>query len=89
MLTYETQFLTGHSCFGTYLNKIKKKEDICLYCTEIDSPEHTFFHCCQWQDKKEQLVNKIGEISQRNFIGKTKENESNCTAALQYIIEIM
>lgn len=41
-----TQFLTGHGCFGTYLNRIKEAErDSCIYYGEMDNAEHAIIEC--------------------------------------------
>lgn len=39
--THETtQVMSGHGCFGTYLKKIKKKQDNdeCKFCQDVDIP---------------------------------------------------
>lgn len=42
-----TQLLTGHGCFGTYLNRIERRPDSsCWHCSRgCDSPEHTLEWC--------------------------------------------
>jgi len=45
-----SQVLTGHGCFGNYLNKFCNLEsDACAQCREApDSPEHAVFKCDAW-----------------------------------------
>lgn len=44
-----TQFLTGHGSFRAYTRRIGRSEDdVCLYCDQTDTVEHTIFACRRW-----------------------------------------
>lgn len=48
---YLTQAITDHEVFGTYLEKIGKKENAdCWFCGELDTPEQTVFLCCHFEE---------------------------------------
>ena len=54
---YFTQFLSGHGCFGSYLKRFKIKDsDLCVFCGEKDTPEHTFFHCPKWKNDRHAIA---------------------------------
>jgi len=44
------QMLTGHGCFGQYLNRFKRRDDpVCVDCgAASDDAEHTLFRCDRW-----------------------------------------
>lgn len=52
-----TQLLTGHGCFGAFLNKIgKEATTACHHCPhDHDDAEHTTFHCEAWSKEREDL----------------------------------
>ncbi|KAL0274343.1 UNVERIFIED_CONTAM: hypothetical protein PYX00_006794 [Menopon gallinae] len=58
-----TQFLTGHGCFGTYLVRVKKREESrCPRCPgSEDSPEHVWDECPLWDEERETLRRKLGK----------------------------
>lgn len=54
---YSTQVMTGHGVFGTYLSKIGKMNNaICMFCDEMDSPDHTVFKCGEWEVHRRSLA---------------------------------
>lgn len=58
-----TQILTGHGCFGAYLDRIQKADHpMCMACNEgiIDSVKHTVSQCSRWVDERHALINTIG-----------------------------
>lgn len=55
------QFLSGHGCFQVYLKRSKKvTSDVCVYCEEIDTAEHTLFDCVRWQEARDEAEEEIG-----------------------------
>jgi len=59
-----TQALTGHGCFGYYLDKIQKADTpLCLACNEniIDTVDHTIADCSRWIDERNTLTTIIGD----------------------------
>lgn len=51
------QILSGHECFGQYLQKIKKEvTSKCHHCAaQVDSAERTLFECQAWEDERRKL----------------------------------
>lgn len=48
-----TQALTGHGSFRTYTKKIGKDiDDACVYCQQVDTPQHTIFQCPRWEPER-------------------------------------
>lgn len=57
-----TQFFTGHGSFRTYTKRIGKSgDDLCIYCGEVDTVEHTFFECRRWVEDRTSLHISWGE----------------------------
>lgn len=58
-----TQFMTGHGSFGTFLKRIGRVvEDQCVHCGEgPDDPEHTFFLCPRWGEKRWEMNTRLEE----------------------------
>jgi hypothetical protein len=58
-----TQILTGHGCFGEYLNRIGREETAqCHHCgSDRDSAQHTLEDCPAWESERRVLVAKIGQ----------------------------
>jgi len=58
-----TQFLSGHGCFGSYLNRIRKLESpACIDCSApCDDAEHAFFICDRWWRQRRELEAKLEE----------------------------
>uniref|UniRef100_A0A2S2QW03 Reverse transcriptase n=1 Tax=Sipha flava TaxID=143950 RepID=A0A2S2QW03_9HEMI len=48
-----TQMLSGHGCFGSYLNRIGKEESLkCHHCpAEEDDAMHSLFECRSWMER--------------------------------------
>jgi len=67
-----TQLLTGHGCFGTFLERIGKADTaICPFCEMVDdSPDHTISGCPEWREERAALVDVIGpDLSLSGIIG--------------------
>nr|CAH7766906.1 unnamed protein product [Callosobruchus chinensis] len=51
------------------------KGDRCVYCGEVDTAKHTWFHCPRWIEIREQIHRTIGEtLSVDNVISKMVES---------------
>ncbi|XP_029157038.1 uncharacterized protein LOC114929630 [Nylanderia fulva] len=62
-VTYRmTQVLTGHGCFGEYLNRIgKERTTRCHHCGyQWDTAQHTLENCVAWAGERVELVATIG-----------------------------
>jgi len=57
-----TQMLSGHGCFGSYLQHIGKAEHaLCPHCgLEDDTADHTLQSCPSWFDERNNLMGAIG-----------------------------
>lgn len=57
-----TQILTGHGCFGAYLNRIgRETTPQCHHCnSDQDDAQHTLEECPAWANERVSLVAKIG-----------------------------
>ncbi|XP_032689114.1 uncharacterized protein LOC116852660 [Odontomachus brunneus] len=57
-----TQVLTGHCCFGEYLNKIEKDHTTrCHHCNAaVDSAQHTLEVCLSWVEQRRVLTGVVG-----------------------------
>lgn len=57
-----TQVLTGHGCFGAYLNRIgRENTPQCHHCdSDRDDAQHTLEYCPAWANERTALVSKIG-----------------------------
>lgn len=60
---YLTQVLTGHGSFQSYTRRIgKTSDDLCRYCREVDTVEHTLFQCPRWEEGRRRTSTKVGTI---------------------------
>jgi len=57
-----TQLLTGHGCFGVYLNRIGKAASaLCPFCSlDDDSADHTIRSCPEWWMDRRELLSVLG-----------------------------
>lgn len=86
-----TQMFSGHGCFQAYLYRIGKIETpVCLFCDEIDDPEHTLFACPKWNEKRN-LVNEQlkARISKENLVEIMLEDEKKWEVIKKMANEIM
>lgn len=84
---YLTQLLSGHGYFRKYLYKMRKSSTpFCLYEQEelLDNAEHTFFHCTQWNEYRENVESQIGEITVENITEKMGKDEQSWIAVSKY-----
>ncbi|XP_011170179.1 uncharacterized protein LOC105203114 [Solenopsis invicta] len=60
---HTTQMLSGHGCFGEYLNEKARREAStkCHYCKEErDTAQHTLEVCPAWANKYRVLTDRVG-----------------------------
>lgn len=88
---FVTQVLTGHGSFRTYTKKIKKTEnDLCIYCGDRDTPEHTLFVCNRWQAMRNTLNREVGvAITATNMVQVMVETKEGWMAIERYINRLM
>lgn len=88
---YTTQAMTGHGVFSTYLFRIGRLEtDVCWYCAETDTPQHTIFQCSKFANIRRAAEIKCGtHISNENISSLMVKNESTQDAIMEMLEEIM
>lgn len=65
------QAMTGHGVFGVYLKRIGKiGQDVCWFCPERDTAEHTVFGCEEFGMYREVAEKRCGESITAKSIGK-------------------
>lgn len=86
-----TQFLSGHGTFGSYTKWINKTEnDRCVYCGEVDTPEHTVFNCNRWIIHRWELQTKLDvELEPDNIVGVMLSCEYKWNEVKKYINKIL
>lgn len=92
-LTYRsTQLLTGHGCFGEFLNRIGKATTAkCMFCEEqVDTSQHTREECPEWDGPRATLREKFGpDISLRKIVEGMASDEGKWTAFTAFAETVM
>lgn len=88
---YLTQALTGHGCFKTYTKRIgKTDDDICMYCSEVDTADHTLFGCGKWENEREQTSRQLGQpLSRENMAGLMVKDRESWNLIEEYVKKVM
>lgn len=89
---WTTQVLTGHGCFGSYLNGIGKAEtDKCVICDVApDTPQHAIFECNGWDGERRKVNMDIGEeIIPENIVRNMIKTEVNWNIITSYLTRVM
>lgn len=86
-----TQFLSGHGHFRAYLKRFGlADEDACLYCGEVDTPEHAVLNCERWGRERQILETQVGRpLSKDNMVSVMIEKESNFKYIRDYVAKIL
>ncbi|XP_011870412.1 PREDICTED: uncharacterized protein LOC105563409, partial [Vollenhovia emeryi] len=91
--SYRTmQVLTGHGCFGEYLQRIQKEPDPrCHHCDEVrDTAQHTLESCPAWEEERRVLTSKIGgDLSLQAVVKAVTEREEAWDAFALYCESVM
>lgn len=79
-----TQILTGHGCFGAYLNRIgRETTPQCYHCnSDLDDAQHTLEECPAWSNERAALVSKIGRDLSPASIVKAMLHDSRAWKAM-------
>lgn len=87
---YLTQLLSGHGYFREYLYRMGKTESAnCLYDTDIDTAEHTFFECAKWQNEREIVQHQMGRITPDNITELMRASEENWISVSRYVYHVL
>lgn len=85
-----TQFLTGHGPFKNYTVRIGKSDtNLCNYCGEVDSAEHTVLHCERWIEMRRECRSWRLNLCPENIIDHMCTNEAiwnDCSEVIRRII---
>ena len=84
-----TQILTGHGCFGSYLHRFKIGNLQCMYCGQIDTPEHTIVQCRQWKDVREKVERVTGRPITTPLADIMLESSEKWEAVAEFLTHIM
>ncbi|CAB3221284.1 unnamed protein product [Arctia plantaginis] len=92
-VTYRlTQMLTGHGCFGEYLNRIGREATAqCHHCgSDRDSAQHTLEDCPAWESERRVLVGQIGRnLSPPALIAAMLASGEGWAAAVSFCEDVM
>lgn len=83
-----TQALTGHGCFAQYLHRLGLLDDAGFwFCEHLnDDPNHTFFECNTWYNKRRELNMLIGEeVIAENLVSNMINSKDKWNAISNYI----
>lgn len=88
---YLTQVLSGHGSFRVYTYRIQKtNDDLCIYCGEKDTPEHTIFECSRWGYHRWQMTVELGmNINSGNMIAQMISEVSRWNLIHSFIKKVM
>ncbi|XP_076302616.1 uncharacterized protein LOC143220942 [Lasioglossum baleicum] len=87
-----TQVLSGHGCFGEYLNKIGREVTPgCHHCgEEVDSPDHTLETCPAWAKERRALVQCVDwDLSLRVIVPSMACSEKVWRAMASFCEQVM
>lgn len=86
-----TQVLTGHGHFHTYTKRMNlSADDMCFYCGETDTVEHTVFVCNRWVKYRQDTYTLLGEeINPDNMVQKMIESSANWKLVQKLVKRIM
>ncbi|XP_015378372.1 PREDICTED: uncharacterized protein LOC107172594 [Diuraphis noxia] len=83
-----TQMLTGHGCFGYYLNKYKiRASSECVDCqAPVDDAEHTIFMCDRWWRERRSLEVNVGsDIGAESIVQIMLQSKRNWLAVKTFV----
>ncbi|KAH1028532.1 hypothetical protein HUJ05_001884 [Dendroctonus ponderosae] len=87
---YVTQALSGHGSFKAYTKKIGKTDEICMYCHDIDTAEHTVFICERWENYRNTAILQLGHaLTKENLIETMIESEEASNVVHDMLRKIM
>ncbi|KAJ8980490.1 hypothetical protein NQ317_000605 [Molorchus minor] len=83
--------LTGHGSFIAYTKRIGKTDnDLCRYCEQVDTAEHTIFHCERWSRLRQEAAQRMNtDIGPENIVGEMISDREKWNAGHDMIRKIM
>lgn len=72
------QFLSGHGVFREGLHKAKLVASAgCVFCLEVDTPEHAILHCKMFRSERQKLTSRTGTLTPDNIVATMLKSERN------------
>lgn len=87
-----TQIMSGHGCFGDYLQRIGKEQTAsCHHCpANIDNAKHTLEQCPAWDTERKILLDALGcSNDSREIVTAALSCQSTWTALNDYCQAVM
>lgn len=89
-----TQLMTGHGCFGSYLDRIGSQEGgpRCHHCEAAeDTADHTLTWCPAWTEDQVALKNDLDveEVTLSRVIGAALESRKKWSALSKFARRVM
>ena len=87
-----SQFLSGHGCFQSYLNKIKRADSAAwVYCREDeDTARHTFYVCPRLEQERHRLMCTLETvITPRNIVRAMLEGPANWESVNSFVTRVI
>lgn len=91
-MTYRlTQMLSGHGCFGTYLNRIRKETDTrCHHCgAEVDDAKHTLFECEAWLEERKEVSAALGTFDPDTLVERMTTDAKRWETVIMFAEKVM
>ncbi|XP_074038936.1 uncharacterized protein [Leptinotarsa decemlineata] len=85
----EKMILSGHGSFGQYTRRIgKTASNLCRYCGEVDTPEHTLTACPRWEGERHLVCQETGhEVLAQNFMEIVEHSWNKMRGFINKIME--
>lgn len=87
-----TQVVTGHGCFGHFLNRIGREDTpACHHCASgSDTAQHTLADCPAWAQERRELVSVVGRgLDLPNLVSQMLDREEAWSAVARYCERVM
>lgn len=81
-----TQFLSGHGVFRSRLyNCGLVASPNCVFCHELDTPEHAFFNCMMFERNRLQLEHEVGPLRPETTVDVMLRSAEDWCLVAEYI----
>lgn len=92
-----TQMMSGHGCFNTYLNRIKRAPTSgCAHCgppgeiEEVkDDPSHILLYCEAFESERQVLISKIGSFWATDIVPRMLESPEKWSAVTEFADKVL
>lgn len=88
-----TQVLTGHGCFGDYLHRVARREElpVCHECgAQQDTTLHTLLECTAWSSQRRTLKDIVGgDLSLSSIISAMLDSDRGWEAMASFCDDVI